>query len=251
MHPLIGPSLQLVFLLTEALGEVSTTAINAAWERWIGPQRFQRKLTQLVEHGWLQSRRNAVDERVVGLTASGRRIALGGRDPEACWSRTWDGKWRLALFDIPEVRVALRAKLRRRLCVLGFGYLQNSVWISPDHADILMTAMRDSRTNVESFMLMEARPAGGETDLQIVEGAWDFGRINRNYEIHLEILSDVPGRGSTRQSRRNWLAVEWKAWERAMGSDPLLPEVLLPKPYLGREAWARRWQVLHRILAAA
>jgi phenylacetic acid degradation operon negative regulatory protein len=252
MHPPIGPSLQLVLLLSEALADASLMVVNAAWERWMGPQRFQRKLAQFSKRGWLQSRvANSVDERVVRLTASGRLVALGGRDPEACWRRAWDGTWRLALFDIPEERLALRARLRRRLCALGFGYLQNSVWVSPDTAEALSAAMRDSRTNVESFMLMEARPGGGETDAEIVEGGWDFPRINHNYEVHLSVLSDVPRRGAALETRRNWFATEWKAWERAMRSDPLLPEVLLPKRYLGREAWERRWQVLQRELGAA
>lgn len=251
MYPPIGPSLQLVLLVAEALADASADVVHAAWDRWIGPQRFQRKLDQFARRGWVQSRKAAADERIVQVTEAGRIVALGGRDPEACWRRTWDGRWRLVLFDIPEERAALRAKLRRSLCALGFGYLQNSVWVSADTADVLLTTMRGSRMNVESFLLMEARPGGGETDADVVAGAWDFGRINRNYEVHLEILAGVPRRGAGIEARRSWFAAEWKAWERAVRSDPLLPEVLLPKGYLGREAWERRWQVLHRLLGAA
>jgi hypothetical protein len=57
---------------------------------------------------------------------------LGGRDPEAQWARPWDGQWRLVLFDVPTGQNAQRERLRRYLRDKGFGYLQNSVWISPD-----------------------------------------------------------------------------------------------------------------------
>ena len=48
------------------------------------------------------------------------------------WNRTWDGKWRLILFDVPLGRDTQRNRLRRYLRNKGFGYLQNSVWITPD-----------------------------------------------------------------------------------------------------------------------
>ena len=39
------------------------------------------------------------------------------------------------------------------------------------------------RVNVESLILLEARPYAGETDEEIVAGAWDFAEINRRYAI--------------------------------------------------------------------
>lgn len=43
----------------------------------------------------------------------------------------WDGKWRMAIFDIPEDKTFLRQKLRENLQLLGFQYLQKSAWICP------------------------------------------------------------------------------------------------------------------------
>ena len=42
----------------------------------------------------------------------------------------WDGKWRVVIFDIPEVNKRIRQALRETLKVLGFWPLQKSVWIS-------------------------------------------------------------------------------------------------------------------------
>ena len=46
-------------------------------------------------------------------------------------SKKWDGKWRLLIFDVPENKSYLRQRLRENLELIGFKYLQKSVWITP------------------------------------------------------------------------------------------------------------------------
>jgi len=44
----------------------------------------------------------------------------------------WDGRWRIAIFDIPEHKGrAQRHQIRRALCFAGFCYLQKSVYAYP------------------------------------------------------------------------------------------------------------------------
>jgi len=45
--------------------------------------------------------------------------------------RRWDGKWRMVIFDIPEINRRSRDFLRRELQWIGFKELQKSVWIFP------------------------------------------------------------------------------------------------------------------------
>ena len=45
--------------------------------------------------------------------------------------RRWDRRWRIVIFDIPERRKSVRAKLRRFMQEYGFVRLQDSVWIYP------------------------------------------------------------------------------------------------------------------------
>ena len=44
---------------------------------------------------------------------------------------SWDGKWRLLLFDVPESMKRAREALREKLKQLGFFQFQKSVWIYP------------------------------------------------------------------------------------------------------------------------
>ena len=45
--------------------------------------------------------------------------------------KSWDKKWRIVFFDIPETNKQARDHLTRKLKELGFRQLQKSVWIHP------------------------------------------------------------------------------------------------------------------------
>ena len=130
----------------------------------------------------------------------------------------------------------------------GFGYLQNSVWITPDPLTEEREILGGGRINVESLLLLEARPCAGESDAEIVAGAWDFERINRRYARHLKVIDERPA-GALRNEAAakallRWAAAEREAWLEAVTIDPLLPGRILPSDYLGQQAWRRRVEVL-------
>jgi hypothetical protein len=71
--------------------------------------------------------------------------------------------------------------------------LQNSVRISPDPLAQEREILGGGKINVESLLLLEAQPCAGESDAEIVAGAWDFERINYRYARHLKVLNERPG----------------------------------------------------------
>lgn len=222
--------------------------LTDSFESWAYRNGFHRQLAELERQKFLERKRGALDGRIFRLTAPGRLRALGGRDPAAEWNRAWDGRWRLVIFDLPTGEERVRSRLRRYLREKGFGYLQNSVWITPNPPGREMRTLGGRKTNVESFVLLEARPCAGESDADIVAGAWDFDRINQLYSEHLEILRKRPkGRLDSMMranALRSWADHERLAWKEAIARDPLLPKALLPSGYKGRKAWERRVKVL-------
>lgn len=56
--------------------------------------------------------------------------------------KSWDGKWRLLIFDITEQKKRTRDKLRLALTTIGFLHLQNSVWVYPYDCEDLITLLK-------------------------------------------------------------------------------------------------------------
>jgi phenylacetic acid degradation operon negative regulatory protein len=224
-----------------------------SFESWSYRNGIYLQLARLERQELIESRGESRSDRAYRLTETGRLRSLGGRDPEACWSRPWDGQWRLVLFDYPRGKDTARDNLRRYLRQHGFGYLQNSVWITPDPLTQQRRLLSTGKADVESLILLEARPAAGETDEEIVAGAWDFSLINRCYEKHLAILDQMPGSkgAAPGPALQRWCRLERNAWMEIIFKDPLLPERLLPSGYLGRKLWRTRLQVLSRFAEQA
>ena len=238
-----------VFLLWSADKLMRPTFRNLtdSYEGWAYRNGFLRQVTTLEQQQFIERDPVAPDDRMYRLTWHGRLHALGGRDPQTRWSREWDGRWRLVLFNVPTAQNSHRDRLRRFLRDKGFGYLQKSVWITPDSLAEERHILVGGKINVKSLILLEARPCAGESDAEIVTGAWDFDRINHRYDRHLKILGERPD-GTLRNKLAakvllRWAAVERGAWLDGVTNDPLLPQRILPSDYLGQQAWRRRIEV--------
>ena len=248
MRPKTEEFLSFLLWSAEKLARPTFRNLTDSYESWAYRKGLLRQVAVLEKHQLIERDRDAPEDRMYRLTWQGRLHALGGRDPQARWSRQWDGRWRLVLFDVPTAQNTHRGRLRRYLRAKGFGYLQKSVWITPDSLEEERQIVGGGKINVESLILLEARPCAGESDAEIVAGAWDFDRINRRYARQLKILDERPtatlGTEAAAGALLRWAAAEREAWLDAVTSDPLLPNRILPPGYLGQQAWRRRIEVL-------
>lgn len=95
-------------------------------------QSVYNSFSRLKKKGYLTS--SYVKGRVVYRLAEPIRKQLAAlqkvrlRDAQA---KTWDGRWRLVSFDIPEKQKNHRDVLRRRLKRLGLVHFQHSIWLTP------------------------------------------------------------------------------------------------------------------------
>jgi DNA-binding transcriptional regulator PaaX len=216
------------------------------WEKNSRRGRVADLLRKLQAAGWVASGPGPLDGRIFALTTAGQQQVWGALDPEARWARSWDRTWRLAMFDVPQARVALRTKLRRKLRELQFGWLQNSVWLSPDPVSELMRELNARKVSVESLLFIEGRPAGGENDAELVAGAWDFARLAKLHADYLKLLRQRPAAGRMAKSVdwSAWADAESRAWQAIARVDPFLPDALLPAGYAGKAAWQARREAL-------
>jgi len=98
-------------------------------DRHMTGQSVAKGVSQLKQRGLIKELKKD-GQRYIQLTEKGRleivRCRLKQKQKSA-----WDGKWRIVIFDIPEVTRRDRDFLRSQLKWLGFLELQKSVWIFP------------------------------------------------------------------------------------------------------------------------
>lgn len=220
-----------------------SNATSGSFEAWAYRNGYLRRIQRLEQEKWLERSGATRSDRIYRLTESGRLQALGGRDPEACWSRRWDGYWRMIVYDVPEVRKKERDTLRYYLRGRHFGCLQGSVWITPHPVDREKDILGGGDIDVSSLVVLESRPCAGESSAQLVRAAWDFEGLRALHDRYLRVLQRMPeGVADTRSTGEflAWWREERASWIAVARADPMLPEVLWPVGYAGRKVWQRR-----------
>ena len=80
-------------------------------------------------------------------------------------NRSWDGKWRLLTFDIPEKQSSLRQTFRRKLKELGFFHFQRSVFVVPFECEREIELITDYLNIAPCVHLLVADRFRGDTQL--------------------------------------------------------------------------------------
>ncbi|MES2203412.1 MAG: CRISPR-associated endonuclease Cas2 [Patescibacteria group bacterium] len=127
-----------------AVAVVAPNVVGAMAQAGILPHPRQKEIinnarTRLVRRGLL-----ILMAGRVYLTEKGEKALRSWRLKEYKIPRPkrWDKKWRVLIFDIPERRRALRARLRQTLVSVGFVRLQDSVWLYPYECEEFMTLLK-------------------------------------------------------------------------------------------------------------
>lgn len=94
---------------------------------------------RLIENGLLEVKNGSVSLTKKGEVALERMEAGYTTVPKP---KKWDKKWRVLIFDIPEIRRSTRDKLRHTLISIGCIKLQDSVWITPYNCEDLITLLK-------------------------------------------------------------------------------------------------------------
>ncbi|MEX1048402.1 MAG: PaaX family transcriptional regulator C-terminal domain-containing protein [Akkermansiaceae bacterium] len=221
--------------------------LEQSFEGWAYRNGLLNQIHQLEAQGFLEATQDpASGNRLHRLTEAGRAVVLGGRDPETAWAMPWDRKWRLFLFDIPELESTKRRQLNRALAKAGCGCLQGSVWISPVTPPAIEKLIASDDPDCTHLLLLLADSKGPKADAKMAESAWDFETIHVAYQKLQETLDRFPqvARNKSRGSLAEWTASENAASRGVLRIDPLLPSELLPKKYTGRKVWKNRRKIL-------
>ncbi len=211
--------------------------LNRVREDVLAEERYRRAARRLEERGMVAYiTRNGT--RVLDLTPEARAGLPWDVDPERRWKVRWNGAWYVMSYDVPEKechdRVVLRTFLKRH----RFGLLHRSVWITPFDCRAWYKDLQVAAGVNDVAYLMSVKGFVGMDHERVVDQAWPWDRIDRAHRWYLEQAESVSERVRShglgdRTERVNLLAENAVALRTALALDPLLPQRLHPRGYLG------------------
>ena len=106
--------------------------IQKNWE-WINQYALKRSIKNLYKSKLIDAKDNPDGTTTLSLTKLGKKHALTYQIDEITIPNmnSWDKKWRIVIFDIPEKFKKSRDALSRTLKRMGFYQLQKSVFVHP------------------------------------------------------------------------------------------------------------------------
>lgn len=182
---------------------------------------------------WLEGIRNA--QRKHWLDGSRQLIKEGEARlkslfPKLYSEKHWDKNWYIVNFDIPEKNLRKKRDiLREKLRTLGFGMLQQSIWISP--TAFLGTIQKEvEELNLTPYVICsQTQSLGEENSRGLAERVWKLKDINREYQSF--ILEYEKG------IKKDKFVQMFFKFMNIFQNDPQLPRELLPKNWVGQEAY--------------
>lgn len=156
--------------------------------------------------------------------------------------KPWDKKWRIVAFDIREEEKNIRDGLRNKLKELGFGMLQESVFITPhDIAQDFAEFVENLGISDSVYVLEVSQVVVGDKK-ELARNLWNLDKLNDEYKEIIEKLESVfliKTRGRVKQLNNeiSKSVIEIKRdYLKTLLRDPFLPKELLPSDWKGDEA---------------
>jgi phenylacetic acid degradation operon negative regulatory protein len=219
---------------------VRTSVLRLSREDWLAARQIGRRSYYEITPAGRQRIRD-----------SGRRIYAGPRT-------VWDGRWHLVLTGLGEIGAGKRARLRKELRWLGFGALGPNVFAHPQ-ADL--EALRNVLAGLglrDEVVVMRGQAealVGIEPSHALLGRAFDLSDLAAAYGEFLRrfgVFGDVAGGAAPAPDLAFRLRILMShEFRRVRLRDPALPDELLPRDWVGAEAWALARDLYEALLEAS
>lgn len=219
------------------------------------PRAVRAALSRMARQGWLRTRR--IGRRAFcSLTPQGAwRVEQGVRRVYQLKPDTWDGRWRLLTYAIPEGRRAIRDRVRRELGWLGLGPLSRSTWVTPRALGPQLAELARAHGLEGHVAIFEAALLLPQQDRALMRRCWDLDTVAARYRAFTAATRRRMATLRLRIRRGTLSDADCFAekirlvheYRKFLFIDPGLPEALLPDGWPGREA-ARAFRNVYRLL---
>ncbi len=146
----------------------------------------------------------------------------------------WDGKFRLVIYDIPEISRKYRDAIRRILKLMHFGRWHNSFWITPYNlADILDNKLKEANIKVK---LQHNEIKLFNRDLrEFSNNIWGVDKLNDAYHKLYDSVSQIIRKPAGKRRMEIVFRDSFLEYQRLIALDPGIPLALLPKSWYGEK----------------
>lgn len=192
-------------------------------------KNFYALLLQL-ERQKLVARSAMGGEPVVRITPEGITHLVWRYGHVGLLGKPWDGKWRIAVYDVPEKDRYKREKCRKILERFGFASLHPSVYLSPHAVEDRVRANLANEGILTSVFFM----LGDQSDLGdcrvLADRLWHLITLAQSYQNLIRRFQIVMGQQLLEKKRFGMRRIR-SDFIRIVAFDPLLPVSLLPQDW--------------------
>ena len=198
-----------------------------------------------MKEDWLEASRNGRESSYELTQAGRRRLNFAYARVYARVAEPWRGNWTLILVRSEEVSLERRQRLRQELEWEGLRQLAPQLYGHPQIQPGPLAELLERlgvRKQVISFCDATADHIGSGDFQALINERWNLVNVVKHYQNFLKRFGRIKellelGDGL---SSAQWFAIRilmLHAYRRAVLQDPLLPEELLHKPWIGNEAY--------------
>lgn len=153
---------------------------------------------------------------------------------------SWDNKWRVLSYEIPEKKREIRDRLRREVSGWGLGPWHRSFWITPHPIIQNLRQLINQKEEEKYIQAFESTQVVGDPDI-LIEKVWQKTKLENQYrelfKIWHEILSLPTQNPGDNGSKLAKLAKVVSKYVEVLKIDPGLPKDLLGINWIGFEAY--------------
>lgn len=146
--------------------------------------------------------------------------------------QSWDGKWRVLSYEIPEKKRELRDKLRRAVAGWGLGPWHRSFWLTPHPVTENLKVMISGREDEEYIQAFEAAHVVGDRNI-LIEKVWGKSALDKRYR---ELFKKWHETLSKDEDKTQKFKSVIKDYIQIIRVDPGLPKELMGDDWIGFEA---------------
>ncbi|GAC1408702.1 MAG: phenylacetic acid degradation operon negative regulatory protein PaaX [Candidatus Velthaea sp.] len=208
----------------------------------ISEPAVRQAVSRMSRQGWMSARKVG-NRSYYAMTERGiERVDKVSPRIYSAPDATWDGRWRMVAYSVPEQIRDARDRFRKDLTVVGFAPRGTSLWLSP--RDVLDAAREAAAAHgvldYVDFFVAESR--GPRSDRDLIALCWDTARIAAAYrefiaayEHRLIDLRTHELDDAAAFVEREWLVHDYRKF---IYVDPGLPLALLPADWPAAHASA-------------